>query len=70
MTMARSFADADKMLINGVSCSSEYLVINSAYKIIYKPVARSFTNVPAGLFKATVLGMGLDMVGHKDNNND
>ncbi|MFM2319750.1 MAG: hypothetical protein RLZZ215_2371 [Pseudomonadota bacterium] len=58
------------MQINGVSCSSEYLVINSAYKIIYKPVAQSFKNVPASLVKAIALGMGLDMVGHKDNNND
>lgn len=58
------------MQINGVSCSSEYLTINSAYRIIYKPVAQSFTNVPASLIKQIQLGMGLDIVGNKDNNND
>ncbi len=58
------------MQINGVICSSECLSINLAYKKFYKPVAQSFTNVPASDVQRIELGMGLDIVGHKDNNND
>lgn len=58
------------MQINGVICSSERLAINSAYKIIYKLVDQSLINAPASRVKPTRLGMGLDMLGHKDNNND
>lgn len=58
------------MQINGVICSSECLAINSDYKTTYKPVAQSFTNVPASCVRRIELGMGLDIVDHKDNNND
>lgn len=58
------------MQINGAICSSECLSINSAYRVIYKPVTQSFTNVPASFVNSTLLGMGLDIVGNKDNNND
>jgi len=58
------------MQINGVSCSTEGFSINSTYELFYKLVAQTFTQVPASRIKPIMLGMGLDTVGNKDNNND